>query len=206
MDNFYQKKIPSIIKDKKIIAAFKKIPRYLFVPELYQNQADEDEPVSIGCDQTTSQPSLIAYMVSLLDPDKSKTILEIGTGSGYQTAILSQLVKKVYSIEIIPRLAKEARERLEKMKIKNGEIIVGDGSEGLEKNSPFEGIIVSAVAPKIPQTLVDQLTEGGRIVIPVSQMGDEKLILGIKKNGKLVTTECMSVHFVPLVGRLGFGG
>lgn len=212
MNDFCQKdlgalikeQIRPVVKNEKILTAFNKIKRHWFIPKEYQNQAYEDEPVSIGYNQTTSQPSLIGYMLSLLKLNKNKRILEIGTGSGFQTALLSQLVKKVYSIEIIPQLAKEAQKRLIKIGCKNVEIIIKDGSEGLKEKSPFDGIVVTAVASEIPQTLIDQLNENGILVIPVSKQGNEILMMGIKKKGKFFPKECMSVHFVPLLGKFGF--
>lgn len=197
--------IRPIINDRAIINAFLKIPRHLFVDRNYQNQAYENYPLPIGFGQTISQPSLVAQMTQLLKLMGKEKVLEIGTGSGYQAAILASLADKVYTIERIPALAKLAQKHLKKLNITNVKVIIGDGSEGLIEFAPFNAIIVTASSPTIPQPLINQLAENGRIVIPVlEEIGLEILKVGLKKNGKLIIKNYEPVKFVPLIGKFGF--
>jgi protein-L-isoaspartate(D-aspartate) O-methyltransferase len=160
------------IRDEKVLEAMIKIPRHLFVEEALQSRAYEDHPLPIGSGQTISQPYMVALMTELLAIDKNDRILEIGAGSGYQTAILAYLANCVYAVERIAELARRAQERLKKLNIHNAMIKVFDGSVGWSEFAPYDGILVAAGSPEIPTPLVDQLAASGRLVIPI---GDEKL-------------------------------
>jgi len=196
---------PAGVTDRRILNAVATVPRHAFVPRQFRKDAYRDIPLPIGNGQTISQPSLVALMTQYLLLQRDTTVLEIGTGSGYQAAILSLLAKKVYTIERITTLAKRALRNLKKLTYSNVEVIAANGTLGLPEKAPFDGIIVTAGAPEIPQTLIDQLKEGGRIVIPVgrSQM-DQQLLVGIKKKGKLTTKIVELVRFVPLIGEKGW--
>ncbi len=199
-ENLVEKYIKPEVKDRRVIEAFLTVPRHEFVPEEYRNQAYEDCPLPIGEDQTISQPSLVAKMVELLQLKGNEKVLEIGTGSGYQTAILAQLSKKVYSIEVVKSLADRAKRILQKLGINNVEIIVGDGNKGLAGKQPLDGIIVSAAAGNIPQDLIKQLGNKRRLVIPVREIPfGQMLKVGIKENGKISFRDVEPVVFVPLV-------
>lgn len=194
--------LPYGIKDKKILKAILKIPRHKFVPKEYQKEAYFDIAIPIGQQQTISQPSLVALMTQSLNLKGNEKVLEIGTGSGYQAAILSYLAREVYSVEIIPTLATRAKKVLKKLGCKNVYVSQANGSLGLAQKAPFDTIIVTAGATIIPQELVSQLKENGRIVIPVGEnQYSQKLILGIKKGQELKTQEVERVAFVPLVGK-----
>lgn len=186
------------VKDEAVLRAMRKVPRHLFVPEEYENEAYDDNPLPIGYGQTISQPYIVAYMTEVAKPDLSKKALEIGTGSGYQAAILAEIVKKVYSIEIVPELAKESEERLKKLGYKNVVIKYGDGYQGWKEFSPFDIIIVTAAAEQIPQPLIEQLAENGRLVIPIgAPAAVQELILLEKKKGKIQKNRLTFVRFVP---------
>jgi protein-L-isoaspartate(D-aspartate) O-methyltransferase len=186
------------VTDQPTLKAMRKVPRHLFVPEEYQNEAYDDNPLAIGYGQTISQPYIVAYMTEVAKPDPSKTALEIGTGSGYQAAVLAETVKHVYSIEIVPELAVESAERLKKLGYSNITVKNGDGYIGWKEFSPFDIIIVTAAAEQIPQPLIDQLAENGRLVIPVGlPMSVQELILLVKKNGKIEKSRLTFVRFVP---------
>ncbi|HLB60091.1 MAG TPA: protein-L-isoaspartate(D-aspartate) O-methyltransferase [Patescibacteria group bacterium] len=196
---------PAGVTDRRILNAVATVPRHAFVPRQFRKDAYRDIPLPIGNGQTISQPSLVALMTQYLLLQRDTTVLEIGTGSGYQAAILSLLAKKVYTIERITTLAKRALRNLKKLTYSNVEVIAANGTLGLPEKAPFDGIIVTAGAPEIPQTLIDQLKEGGHVVIPVgrSQM-DQQLLVGVKKKGKLTTKIVESVRFVPLIGEKGW--
>jgi protein-L-isoaspartate(D-aspartate) O-methyltransferase len=186
------------VKDEAILKAMMKVPRHLFVPEDYINEAYYDSPLPIGYNQTISQPYIVAYMTEVAKPDPSKTALEIGTGSGYQAAILAETVKKVYSIEIIPDLARESAERLKNLGYSNIVVKYGDGYQGWKEYSPFDIVIVTAAAEQIPGPLIDQLAENGRLVIPIGEPSAiQELILLVKKNGKIEKSRLTFVRFVP---------
>jgi len=186
------------VKDESILKAMRKVPRHLFVPEEYINEAYYDSPLPIGYNQTISQPYIVAYMTEAAKPDPSKTALEIGTGSGYQAAILAETVKKVYSIEIVPELARESAERLKNLGYDNIVIKYGDGYKGWKEYSPFDIVIVTAAAEQIPGPLIDQLAENGRLVIPIGEPSAvQELILLVKKNGKIEKSRLTFVRFVP---------
>lgn len=193
------------ITDSRVLDAMRHIPRHIFVPEDYQPQAYDDTPLPIGNNQTISQPFMVGLMSQLLALDGHERVLEIGTGCGYQTAILAYLAKYVYSIERIAPLAHRAEATLQQLNITNVSIIIGDGSYGLPDKCPFEGIIVTAVAPQVPRPLISQLSRtGGRLVIPVGR-GDKQQLLVIQRRGdKYTQTPITPVRFVPLIGKFGF--
>jgi protein-L-isoaspartate(D-aspartate) O-methyltransferase len=186
------------ISNASILEAMKKVPRHLFVPAEYEEEAYNDYPLPIGYGQTISQPYIVAFMTEALRPGSKKKALEIGTGSGYQAAILAEICSKVYTIEIVPELAKEAADRLKKLGYRNITSKYGDGYQGWPEYSPFDLIIVTAAPENIPQPLIDQLAEGGRLIIPVgAPSAVQELILVVKKNGKTEQRRLTFVRFVP---------
>lgn len=186
------------VTNQAVLAAMRKVPRHLFVPEEYINEAYDDNPLPIGYGQTISQPYIVAYMTEAVQPTPRKNALEIGTGSGYQAAILAEIVKSVFTIEIIPELANEAEERLEKLGYKNIKAKFGDGYKGWPEYGPFDIIVVTAAAEQIPQPLIDQLAENGRLVIPVGEPSAiQELVLIEKKRGKIEKRRLIFVRFVP---------
>jgi protein-L-isoaspartate(D-aspartate) O-methyltransferase len=186
------------VNNTAVLDAMRKVPRHLFIPKEYQNDAYNDYPVPIGYGQTISQPYIVAYMTDVLRPGKKMKALEIGTGSGYQAAVLAEIVDKVYTIEIVPELAVESADRLKKMGYTNIICKYGDGYLGWPEYAPFDLIIVTAAAEQIPQPLIDQLAENGRLVIPVGEpYAVQELILVIKRNGKTDTRRLTFVRFVP---------
>lgn len=180
------------------IKAMRKVPRHLFVPKEYENDAYGDYPLPIGYGQTISQPYIVAYMTEIVRPTEKKKALEIGTGSGYQAAVLAEIVDTVYTIEIIPELASESVSRFEKLGYKNIIGKSGDGYNGWPEHAPFDIIVVTAAAKEIPKPLIDQLAENGRLVIPVGEPGTvQELMLLVKKNGKIEKSRLTFVRFVP---------
>ncbi len=194
--------IPRGIKDKRVINAMLTIPRHLFVPEeALWSQAYSDFPLPIGEKQTISQPYIVALMTQELNADKGDKVLEIGTGSGYQAAVLSGLVKEVYTIEIIEPLAKSAEERLSREGYKNVKVKNADGYFGWEENASFDAIIVTAAANHIPPPLIEQLKDGGRLIIPLGSTREfQTLTLVTRKDNDLETRFITGVVFVPLTG------
>jgi protein-L-isoaspartate(D-aspartate) O-methyltransferase len=192
------------IKDNRVIEAIKKVPRHLFVDKTYYHQAYNDYPLPIGQDQTISQPYMVAAMTEILELKGSEKVLEVGTGSGYQTAILALLCSKVYSIERISDLTRKARLKLDKLGFRNINLVVGDGSLGWPDYAPYTGIIVTAGAPEIPNTLINQLDENGRLVIPVGDEYSQILNLVKKHKGRIYRKEFFGCTFVPLVGKIGW--
>jgi len=189
------------IKDKRILKAMEKIPRHNFVPEKYRPFAYIDYPIPIGEGQTISQPYIVALMTECLGLEGDEKVLEVGTGSGYQAAILSELAKEVYTIEILEPLAKKAEELLRKMDYGNAKVKCGDGYLGWEEYAPFDGIIVTCAPDHIPQPLIDQLAEGGRMVIPVGEAYFPQVLkLLEKKEGKVTVQNVVPVRFVPMTG------
>ena len=181
-----------------VLDAMRKVPRHLFTPKEYQDQAYNDYPLPIGYGQTISQPFIVAYMTEALKPGKKMKALEIGTGSGYQAAVLAEIVDKVFTIEIVPELSAESAERLKKMGYENITCRSGDGHQGWPEQAPFDIIIVTAAAEKIPQPLIDQLAENGRLIIPIgAPAAVQELILISKKNGKTIEKRLTYVRFVP---------
>jgi protein-L-isoaspartate(D-aspartate) O-methyltransferase len=192
------------IKDAKLIAAMKKIPRHLFVEEALQNQAYNDHPLPIGEKQTISQPYMVALMTEALLLTGKEKALEIGTGSGYQTAILAELSEKVFSIERIRPLALRARKLLYELGYFNVEIKIFDGTLGWMEESPFDAIMVTAGSPDIPQTLLDQLAIGGRLVIPVGDAFVQDLIRVVKTEEGIKKEDLGGCRFVKLIGKYGW--
>ena len=188
------------VTDERVLAAMRKVPREEFVPEEYRAESYGDFPLPIGHDQTISQPYIVAFMTEQLRPQPSDRVLEIGTGSGYQAAILAELVKDVYSIEIIEPLAKTAEATLTRLGYKNVHVKAGDGYKGWPEHAPFDSVIVTCAPDHIPQPLVDQLKEGGRIIIPVGERGMQELYLLEKKAGKMERRSVTPVRFVPMTG------
>ena len=186
------------IKDAATLAALRKTPRHLFVPQSIIDDAYEDRPLPIGYGQTISQPFIVAYMTEIVKPKADHRVLEIGTGSGYQAAVLSEVVKEVYTIEIIDSLGSQARNRLSKLNYKNIIVKTADGYYGWKDKSPFDAIVVTAATEHIPPPLIEQLKEGGRMIIPVgSPFMVQQLMLVEKKGGKTRTSSMMPVRFVP---------
>lgn len=191
------------IDNEGVLKAFQTVPRHLFVPEPMREYAYVDSPLPIGEGQTISQPYIVALMTQAVDPKPGERALEIGTGSGFQAAILSQVVKEVYSIEILPDLAASAKQLLEQLGYKNVFVKQGDGFRGWPDKAPFDIVIVTAAAPVIPPPLVEQLAENGRLVMPLGGQGEaQSLILGVKKNGRLQQSTVTSVRFVPMTGEV----
>jgi len=188
------------IKNKAVLESMRNIPRHLFIPENFRHEAYEDEPVPIGYGQTISQPYIVALMTELLELNSDSKVLEIGTGSGYQAAILSTLADSVFSIEIIPELAAAADSILKELNYKV-EVKCGDGYRGWPEHAPFDAIIVTAAPEKIPQPLIEQLAENGRLVIPVGSYYQELKLIR-KVDGKLIETNIAPVRFVPMTGEI----
>jgi protein-L-isoaspartate(D-aspartate) O-methyltransferase len=188
------------IKDKLVLDAMRKVPRHLLVPEKIRPYAYDDMPLPIGDGQTISQPYIVALMTELIKPNKDMKVLEIGTGSGYQAAVLAEIVKEVYTIEIFESLGIRAQRDLKALGYDNIQVRVGDGYKGWPEEAPFEAIIVTAAPEEIPQPLIDQLAEGGRMIIPVGDEGKvQQLVLGEKIKGKFRTRFISSVRFVPFL-------
>jgi protein-L-isoaspartate(D-aspartate) O-methyltransferase len=187
------------IHSQDVLDAFLQVRRHVFVTEPYRNRSYEDCPLSIGFNQTVSQPYIVAFMTEMLKPDKSKRALEIGTGSGYQTAILSCLCKEVYSIEILPDLAKRAQEILMEEGYHNINLRIGDGYSGWKEAAPFDIIIVTCAPERIPAPLLDQLAEGGTMMIPAGKKNIQLLYRIKKNNGKITRKEIIRVIFVPMI-------
>ena len=192
------------LRDESVLDAMARVPRHEFVPEEHRGEAYEDHPIAIGAGQTISQPFVVAAMVEALALRPEDVVLEVGTGSGYETAVLAELVSRVYSIERIASLAQRARAVLERLGYNNVTVIHGDGSQGLPEAAPFDGIVVAAAAPRVPTPLLDQLREGGRLVIPVGSGFAQELQLVRKLGGVARTMYLDGVRFVPLIGREGF--
>ena len=195
------------IKDQRVLQAMANIPRHRFVDDNQQSSAYNDGPLPIGYGQTISQPFIVAYMSQALElpPNGESSVLEIGTGSGYQTAILSQLAGKVYSIERIDALARRAYTLLDELDIKNVKIKVGDGGYGWPDYAPYDAIIVTAAAPEIPAPLKAQLKDGANLIVPVGPRGQQDLICIQRQGDKLVQKTLAPVAFVPLLGEHGWG-
>lgn len=192
------------ITDKLVLDAMRNVPRHVFVPKEYEESAYDDRPLPIGFGQTISQPYMVALMTEALCLKGDEKVLEIGTGSGYQAAILAEIVDHVVSIERIPELAAKAIETLRNLGYNNVEVVIGDGSKGYPARSPYDAIIVTAGAPRIPDALIDQLAEGGRLVIPVGSGFHQTLTRLIKIEGKNKIEHLEGCIFVPLVGECGW--
>jgi protein-L-isoaspartate(D-aspartate) O-methyltransferase len=192
------------IRDLDLLRVFDQVPRHAFVPEAVWHRAYEDAPVPIGFGQTASQPSLQAMYMQILGIRRSDRVLEIGTGSGYQTAILAQLADRVHSVERIRELATRARDALDAMRISNVAILVGDGTIGWSRYAPYDAILVAAGGPEIPQPLVDQLAVGGRMLVPVGTREMQRLVLVRRTPAGIEQEEVLDCTFVPLLGRFGW--
>lgn len=206
IDEFYQKRIEMVkfqlanrdIVDKRVLDAMLKVERHKFVPKEYEKLAYIDEPLPIGFGQTISQPYIVALMTQLLELKGDEKVLEIGTGSGYQAAILGELCKEVYTIEIIPELGKRAEKLLKELGYQNIFVKIGDGYLGWEEHAPYDGIIVTCAPDHIPQPLIDQLKDNGKMVIPVGAVFQE-LVVVEKKDGKIYKRNVIPVRFVPML-------
>ena len=199
---FTRKMIGKNALDPKVMDVMSRIPRNEFVPKSFLDAAFDNGPLPIGHGQTISQPYIVALMTDLLELDENDTVLEIGTGSGYQTAILSQLCKQVYSVEYITALAETAKARFEKLGYDNIQCMTGNGYDGWPEHAPYDGIIVTAAATHIPKPLIDQLKPGGRLVIPVGRphLYQELTLVEKDEAGELNIKEILGVAFVPLQG------
>ena len=189
------------VKDQKVLAAMLKVERHKFVPESMRPFAYTDRPLPIGEGQTISQPYIVALMTESLRLKRDEKVLEIGTGSGYQAAVLAELAREVYTIEIVEKLASTAKKRLESLGYNNITVKAGDGYIGWEEHAPFDAIIVTCAPPYVPKPLLEQLKEGGRMVIPVGEFYQELELLE-KKEGKIKTTTIAPVRFVPMTGKV----
>src|SRR5262245_48008554 len=190
---------PRGIRDERVLSAMGKVPREEFVPIEGRVDAYQDGPLPIGYNQTISQPYIVAFMTEQLRPKPSDRVLEIGSGSGYQAAILAELVSDVYTIEIVEPLAKNADVTMQRVGYKNVHIRVGDGYKGWPDEAPFDAVIVTCAPEKVPQPLVDQLKDGGRMVIPVGERFAQQLYLLEKQNGQLKESATLPVRFVPML-------
>ncbi|MGE0679579.1 MAG: protein-L-isoaspartate(D-aspartate) O-methyltransferase [Candidatus Binatia bacterium] len=192
------------IVDPRILKAMEEVPRHRFVPEESRISAYEDRPLPIGRGQTISQPYIVALMLQTLELTDSENALEVGTGSGYQAALLGRLVKHVYTVEIIAELAETARTLLQELQFDNVEVVAANGSIGWKAGAPYDAIIVAAASPLVPPSLIEQLQDGGRLVLPVGTLYEQRL-LRIRKHGEEVVTEDLGgCAFVPLVGEEGW--
>jgi protein-L-isoaspartate(D-aspartate) O-methyltransferase len=194
------------ITSPAVLEAFLEVPRHLFVPERQRIHAYQDGPLPIGLGQTISQPYIVAYMTDLLQLTGAENVLEIGTGSGYQAAILSVMAAEVHTIERHPFLADSAARLLEELGYKNVYIHKGDGTQGLEKFAPYQAIMVTAAAPEVPAPLLSQLDEGGRLVMPVGGRGGQILLLYTREGEVFRRQDLAPVAFVPLIGEFGWNG
>jgi len=191
------------VKSKKVLEAMRKVERHMFVPKEYKSAAYEDHPLPIGEGQTISQPYIVALMTEVLNSDGTRKVLEIGTGSGYQAAVLAEIFQSVYTIEIIDVLGKRAEKTLSDLGYKNIKVKTGDGYKGWEEHGPYDAIIVTCAPSHIPGPLQDQLAEGGRMVIPVGEKYHQELILLTKEKGIIKQKEIIPVVFVPMFGENG---
>lgn len=187
------------IHDPRVLRAMRKVERHKFVPEEYRDLAYEDHPLPIGEGQTISQPYIVALMTELLELDEHDRVLEVGTGSGYQAAVLAEICDSVYTIEIIESLGRRAGALLKELGYTNVKVKIGDGYKGWPEHAPFDAIIVTCAPTHIPPPLQEQLAEGGRMVIPVGERFTQELVLLRKENGKIIQREVIPVRFVPML-------
>lgn len=192
------------IRDLAVLRAFERTPRHAFVPTGLRHRAYEDAPLPIGNGQTISQPWVHARYLELLHLTGNERVLEIGTGSGYQTVLLAHLVSQVFSIERIPALFQQARDAIQRSGVRNVSLLLGDGTVGWREYAPYDAILVGAGAPGLPQPLIDQLAEGGRLIVPVGDKEEQKLVVARRIGGNIETHEIAPVRFVPLVGSHGW--
>jgi protein-L-isoaspartate(D-aspartate) O-methyltransferase len=191
------------VTDPQVVCAMEKVPRHLFVPESYRTESYEDYPLPIGEGQTISQPYIVAFMTAALDLDRSDRVLEIGTGSGYQAAVLAEICDSVWSVEINPNLAAYAMSVLKELKYGNVSVLCGDGYKGWPGQAPFDAIIVTCAPTHVPRPLQEQLTEGGRMIIPVGEGYSQELVLLKKVKGRLEEHSVLPVRFVPMLDDKG---
>jgi protein-L-isoaspartate(D-aspartate) O-methyltransferase len=192
------------IRDLAVLRAFEKVPRHQFVPTGIRHRAYEDTPLPIGNGQTISQPFIHAHYLELLNLKGTEKVLEIGTGTGYQTALLAQLVPQVFSVERIAALSAQAKANLDKLGINNVSLCVGDGTLGWKAYAPFDAILVSAGSPSVPQPLLDQLSDGGRLLIPEGDLETQHLMVYTRRGERTERREVAPVRFVPLIGSHGW--
>jgi protein-L-isoaspartate(D-aspartate) O-methyltransferase len=188
------------IADERVLAVMAEVPRHEFVPERIRSAAYRDRPLPIGHEQTISQPYIVAFMTEQLRLQPDEVVLEIGTGSGYQAAVLSPLVKHIYTIEIVEPLAKRAKGDLARLGYDNVTVRAGDGYRGWTQHAPFDAVIVTCAPEDIPAPLIEQLKDGGRMIIPAGEAGDQKLYLLEKRGGEVERTDVLDVRFVPMTG------
>jgi len=193
------------VEDLDVLQLFERVPRHRFLPEGVWSRAYEDTPLPIGFGQTTTQPSLLAYFLAILKPGPGDQVLEIGTGSGFLTALLARAAGRVYSVERVRHLSASARQVLDSLGLRNVALMVGDGTIGWRKYAPYEVIVVSAGSPRVPPALTDQLADGGRMLIPVGDRNEQGLVL-VRRDGGAVSEETIAEEcvFVPLLGRFGW--
>jgi protein-L-isoaspartate(D-aspartate) O-methyltransferase len=193
------------VRDERVLAAMASVPRHLFVPEAYRNQAySDDVSINIGEGQTISQPRVVALMTEAAKVSSRDRVLEIGTGSGYQAAVLARLAQFVFTVERITALARVAKERLDRLGVENVSVKVMDGTLGWRAQAPFDAILVTAAAPDVPQPLLEQLTDGGRLVVPVGSRETQVLWVAERRGDCTRVTELRGACFVPLIGRRGW--
>jgi protein-L-isoaspartate(D-aspartate) O-methyltransferase len=188
------------INNSRVLRSMQNVPRHEFVPKYLRSRAYADGPLAIGKGQTISQPYIVALMTQLANPESDSRVLDVGTGSGYQAAVLAEIVDHVDSIEIVDSLAEEARERLQRLGYENVDVRTGDGSLGLPEHAPYDVIIVAAAPDHVPQSLVDQLAPGGRLIIPVGQRVQKLTIVENNDDGLIEKTNVAPVTFVPMTG------
>jgi len=192
------------VSDERVLSAMREIPRHLFVPEPYRSAAYQDSPLPIGQGQTISQPYIVAKMTELLQISPEDRVLEIGTGSGYQAAILGKLAREVITLERIPEVAEVAMKNLERLGFSNVRVVVTDGTEGYPEKAPYNAILVTASTPEVPRPLMDQLAGGGRLVAPVGSRDLQELVRLVRKGGEFFRESYGGVVFVPLLGKYGW--
>jgi protein-L-isoaspartate(D-aspartate) O-methyltransferase len=192
------------IYDQRVLAAMAHVPRHEFVSEEYWDQAYEDHPLPIGENQTVSQPYIVAIMLQAVSLSGSETVLEVGTGSGYEAAVIGELAQQVYTIERHASLARTAEAVLQRLGYNNVTVCVGDGSQGLPAHAPYDAVVVSAAAPRVPPSLFEQLREGGRMAIPVGPAYSQEFQLVRKEHGEMAITRLDACRFVPLIGCQGY--
>jgi len=192
------------IRDLNVLRAFDLVHRHLFVPNEMAHRAYDDAPIPIGFGQTASQPSLQALYMQILEIGKHDKVLEVGTGCGFQTAVLAQLADRVYSVERIRELATRARQALDALRISNVAILVGDGTIGWSRYAPYDAILVAAGGPEVPQPLLEQLADGGRMLVPVGPRDVQRLVLVRRHGDRFEQEEVLDCTFVPLLGRFGW--
>jgi protein-L-isoaspartate(D-aspartate) O-methyltransferase len=198
--------VPRGITDERVLGAMRKVPRHLFVPEHLQHKAYDDSALTIGEGQTISQPYMVAVMTQLLELKRTEKVLEIGTGSGYQAAILAELAAEVYTIDRVETLARRAEERLKSLGYSGIHVRVGDGTLGWPEKAPFDRILVTAGTPKLPEPLIEQLADEGIILAPVGSRFSQQLVKAAKSGGKLKEEFHTPCVFVPLIGEFGWKG